>query len=82
MVTRAIVDGLPNDPIPASVAAEALEGLLALVDVDARDVQSVTASATKIRAKVAVRTKRGRLLPGMWAHVEVGIIPDDFYGAP
>lgn len=74
---RATVDGLRNEPIPASEAAEALAALLALVDVDPRDAQSVTITGGKIRVKVALRNKRGRRLPGMWAHVEVSIIPDD-----
>lgn len=80
MVTRAVVDGLPNEPIAASTVERLTAGILGLLDVDGKDVQSLTITARKIRAKVAVRNKRGRRLPGMWAHVEVSILEDDVEG--
>jgi len=75
---RVTVDGLPNEPVPATVVDRLLAPLLDLLGgIERKDVETLTVGARTIRAKVVVRNKRGRRLPRSWAHVEVTVVDDD-----
>lgn len=77
-MTRVVVDGMPNEPVPANVVDRLVEPLLDLLGgVKREDVAYLRIDDRGIRAKVAARNKRGRRLPDSWAHVAIRIVPDD-----
>lgn len=82
MSTRAVIDGIPNEPVSSALIDRLIEPLLdVLGGVERRDVASLTIGAHALRAKVAVRNKRGRRLPRSWAHIEVSIVDDTEEGS-
>lgn len=70
MTTRVTLDGVPNGPIPHAEVMAAVAPLLDLLGgVAVKDVLSLTVTPTEVRAKVAVRNRRGRRVLNAWAHV-------------
>lgn len=77
MSARVVVDGLANEPANARQVDELLVPILDLLGgIKRDDVESLTITGRAIRAKVVVRTKRGRRIARSWAHVEVAIADD------
>lgn len=70
MTARVVVDGVPNEPVEHVEFQRMITPILdALGGVSAGDVTSLTITPKEIRAKVAIRNKRGHRVHGSWAHL-------------
>lgn len=66
---RVTVDGVPNEPVSREEFASLVDPLCDALGVSSDDVVSLHVTPDAIRAKVVVRTRRGRRLSGSWAHL-------------
>lgn len=70
MSTRVTIDGVPNEAVAFSEFLKVIAPVLDLLGgIDAKDVVSLHIGPREVRAKVVMRTKRGHLVHGSWAHV-------------
>lgn len=68
-MSRVTTDSVRNEPVPFEDYERLVEAVLDIFDVPEADLVSVHLTAKAIRAKVAVRNKRGQRLHDSWAHL-------------